>query len=169
MKCPIDQTTLKEVVYEGIHIETCPSCGGEWLDADELKHVVAAREHKFSEAELAALAKAKPVTGIALESVDRDVPCPKCGTQTKPVNYGGDTGLIIDSCPDCGGIWLDAAEVESIQGIVEAWEKQLPEDIKSYRDLLDKIEKDAGPEDVKYSWAPPINMLVNGIVDRFIV
>ena len=36
MNCPLCTSSLKTIHYEGIEIETCGSCEGEWLDADEL-------------------------------------------------------------------------------------------------------------------------------------
>jgi len=170
MKCPIDSTPLEQIDYEGIHIETCPSCGGEWLDAGELAHINEAREKRFDPDEIKALANTEPMHGLPLEAIDRVVPCPKCGTETDPVHYGGDTGIVIESCPLCGGIWLDAAELEAIQGLIEAWEAQLPQDIKQQRKLLNKIEADLdAADDVHYSRFGPLNLLVNGIIDKLIM
>jgi uncharacterized protein len=36
MKCPKDGYDLTSVQYHGVQIETCPHCGGMWLDAGEL-------------------------------------------------------------------------------------------------------------------------------------
>ena len=33
--------------------------------------------------------------------------CPKCGGTTDAINYGGDTGILIDRCTACQGVWLD--------------------------------------------------------------
>ncbi|HEY2586764.1 MAG TPA: zf-TFIIB domain-containing protein [Tepidisphaeraceae bacterium] len=40
MECPRCHTSLTGVDYQGVHIETCPACGGDWLDAGELKSIV---------------------------------------------------------------------------------------------------------------------------------
>jgi uncharacterized protein len=39
MKCPQDGYDLASSVYHGVQIETCPHCGGIWLDAGELDAV----------------------------------------------------------------------------------------------------------------------------------
>ncbi len=39
MKCPKDGYDLASSVYHGVQIETCPHCGGIWLDAGELEAV----------------------------------------------------------------------------------------------------------------------------------
>ncbi|HKU62051.1 MAG TPA: zf-TFIIB domain-containing protein, partial [Gemmatimonadales bacterium] len=36
MKCPKDGHDLASSEYHGVQIETCPHCGGMWLDAGEL-------------------------------------------------------------------------------------------------------------------------------------
>ena len=35
--------------------------------------------------------------------------CPKCGTDLKEVNY---EDVLIDTCSECHGIWLDHGELE---------------------------------------------------------
>jgi uncharacterized protein len=39
MKCPKDGYGLDSSQYHGVQIETCPHCGGMWLDAGELESV----------------------------------------------------------------------------------------------------------------------------------
>jgi uncharacterized protein len=44
MKCPKDGYDLTSKTYHGVQIETCPHCGGMWVDADEIEAV--AHEHR---------------------------------------------------------------------------------------------------------------------------
>jgi Zn-finger nucleic acid-binding protein len=39
MKCPKDGYDLASSIYHGVQIETCPHCGGMWLDAGEVDAV----------------------------------------------------------------------------------------------------------------------------------
>jgi Zn-finger nucleic acid-binding protein len=39
MKCPKDGFDLASSLYHGVQIETCPHCGGMWLDAGEVEAV----------------------------------------------------------------------------------------------------------------------------------
>jgi hypothetical protein len=39
MKCPKDGYDLASSLYHGVQIETCPHCGGMWLDAGEIDAV----------------------------------------------------------------------------------------------------------------------------------
>jgi hypothetical protein len=44
MKCPKDGHDLGTSDFHGVQIETCPHCGGIWLDAGELQ--LLAHEHR---------------------------------------------------------------------------------------------------------------------------
>jgi uncharacterized protein len=39
MKCPKDGYDLTSTQFHGVQIETCPHCGGVWLDAGELDQI----------------------------------------------------------------------------------------------------------------------------------
>ncbi len=166
MQCPGCHATLRTADYEGIKIETCPACEGEWLDMGELKHVAKAREVRFDEAERRAVAAAVRITPVKVERHDRDLRCPKCGGQTDALNYGGDTGILIDKCTTCRGIWLDAGELEKIQMVVEGWEDGLPHDLRKYGARLRQVATDVQERTrFKESRFAFINAIINGILD----
>lgn len=166
MNCPNCQNSLRTIRYEGVEIETCDSCMGEWLDSDELGKIVKLREVIFSAEECRAAAEAASITGVVLKNVDRDLKCPKCDGVTDPVNYGGDTGIIIDRCPMCQGFWLDNNELEKIQTLVEGWQDMLPEDLEKYSEMLHDLRARLDEEDdVQISRFKIINVILNGILD----
>lgn len=166
MKCPKCDRRLDTIEYEGIQIETCGNCQGEWLDDGELKHVVQAREVRFDEQERRAIAAATGITGIKVDSVDRDLVCPKCGGLTDAINYGGDTGIIIDRCTLCHGIWLDGGELEHIQMLVEGWEDGLGDDLAKHGAHMRQVAADVDErDDVRVSRFGFINVIINGVLD----
>ncbi len=170
MKCPNCQTDLRTIDYEGLSIEACSQCNGEWLDSDELGKVVAIREVRFNSEEKRAIAESTTITGVVLEDVARDLKCPKCDGITDALNYGGDTGIIIDRCTVCHGLWLDDRELEKIQMLIEGWDDALPADLEKYGPMLryvaDELDK---ADDVTVSRIPVIgqfiNSIINGILD----
>ena len=170
MNCPSCKNPLGTLQYEGIEIGRCADCGGDWLDADELGQIVRRREVKFDEKARRAIAESTTITGVKLEDVDRNLVCPKCGDTTDAFNYGGDTGLILDRCVGCKGLWLDEHELEKVQQLVEGWEDLLPDDLVAYGPRLRDVEVrlDAA-NDVSPSRIPLIgrfiNSLINGILD----
>ena len=170
MRCPRCDTTLRTIDYEGVAIETCSSCGGEWLDDTELGHIVRIREETFSAEERRVLEGATRIPGIPVVDAERGIVCPTCSATTVPVNYGGDTGVIIDRCPECRGIWLDGGELEKIQVLTEWWKDELPEDLRKYGARLEKVATELdGRNKVAVSRLPLIgglvNAMVNGILD----
>jgi len=166
MQCPGCPATMRTISYEGIQIETCPSCEGEWLDGGELRHIVRARETRFNEQERRAVAAAVKITPVDLMDADRNLVCPKCGGLTDARNYGGDSGIIVDRCPECHGIWLDGRELEKIQMLVEGWEDGLPDDLKQFAPRLRQIEREVEhAARVNVSRFRFVNTLINGILD----
>ena len=166
MKCPSCSASLSTIDYEGIRIETCSNCQGEWLDSGELRHVVTVREVRFNEEVRRAVAAAVKITPVKLAEVDRDLPCPKCGGATDALNYGGDTGIVVDKCTGCGGIWVDGGELEKIQMVVEGWEDGLPADLARYAPRLRQIAAEVEQKTrFKLSRFAFINAVVNGIID----
>ncbi len=170
MNCPKCRAFLRTTQYEGIQIETCDSCQGEWLDADELGKIVKIREMKFSESERLAIVRSTTITGVRLDDVDRDLPCPKCGGATDAINYGGDSGIIIDRCTQCRGFWLDDGELEKVQMLIEGWEDALPDDLAKHGQKLRDVEARLDREDDVHPSRIPvigrfINSAINGILD----
>ncbi len=170
MNCPNCKHQLKMILYEGIVVETCESCQGEWLDAEELRRIVTLRRVKFDEEERRAIAQSTTITGVELADVDRDLPCPKCNGATDAINYGGDSGIIIDRCTKCRGIWMDGGELEKIQLLAEGWDDGLEEDLKKFGGMLKNVATDMDKnDDAKISNLPYIgafiNTCLNGIMD----
>ncbi len=166
MNCPNCRASLREEVYEGIEIESCNGCRGAWLDDRELGKIVQIREVKFDPQERRAIAESTTITGVVLKDVDRDLKCPKCGGTTDALNYGGDTGIIIDRCTGCRGIWVDGGELEKIQMVIEGWDDLLPEDLKKYGPKLRQVAEQVEESDhVKVSRSRLMNSLINGILD----
>lgn len=170
MNCPNCQDRLRPIVYEGITIETCDACQGEWLDREELGKIVRLREERFDSEEMRAIAESTTITGVKLERADRDLACPKCEQTTDAVNYGGDTGILIDRCTGCRGIWLDKDELEKIQMLVEGWDDALPDDLAKHGSKLRNVAVEMDQAlDVRVSRLPlfggVINAAINGILD----
>jgi len=40
--------------------------------------------------------------------------CPKCGMELIEIDY---KNIKADKCSECGGIWLDAGEIEAVAGL----------------------------------------------------
>lgn len=148
MKCPRCQTELKTIAYEGVRIETCPGCGGEWLDDEELKQIVQTVEETFPRDMKDSLDAINVSIFTIDESVENQLTCPKCpSVQMNRFNYACSSGIALDKCPQCGGIWLDRDEIEKVQMLVEEWRGKLQEDVARFAPILKKVEAEMEQQD----------------------
>lgn len=125
LPCPRCTSELRTIRYEGVEIETCPVCEGEWLDAGELPLILDRVEQQLDPAELGVLdAVNRSLPGRRVAGEPR-LKCPKCVDQMLlPFTYAGSTGIVLDKCPACGGLWLDHNELEMVQALVEGWRRR---------------------------------------------
>ena len=93
-----------------IEVDVCEGgCGGIWFDAFEMQKVDQPEEGGMTLLDIAR----DPSVEVDLE-VRRD--CPKCdGIVMLRHPHKNTAEAIIDECPNCGGFWLDAGELEMIR------------------------------------------------------
>lgn len=125
MKCPRDEQELKPATYEGhITVHTCSLCGGMWLDKGELEEIEEIIGHDYR----AELSRIPDFIGNAFEMArqlnSRNIPCPACGAITESTEYAYCSQVVIDRCPECGGVWLDKGELEAIEIFYERSRKE---------------------------------------------
>jgi len=156
---------LCEINYEGVAIDTCPDCGGEWLDRDEVGAITHAREVRFSTEEIAQVKGVDAVTMTAEDDLERDLMCPSCNVPLKPFNFASTSGVILDKCPQCAGVWLDKDELEHVQILVEEWAKKLGEDQARLAPALGKMRQHSESMDrVSMSRFGFVNAMINGML-----
>jgi len=166
-ECPRCKVQLHVVEYEGVELDTCPSCKGYWCDRGELRQILKRREVKFTADDhpdiVASPTAACP--SVRPEELARELPCVICGTVMKRHNYDHSSGIILDSCPHGHGTWLDDQELERVQLFVERWEEAKEEVAAQYLPKLAQIraEVDAGEED----WIKSRQPSRLGFINRF--
>ena len=120
MRCPNDAGGLKPRIWESdVAIDACAACGGAWLDAGELERIQETRERDHAEAlrrvpDLVARAFAQ---ARAAAEPERD--CPRCTLPLFREEHGTCSQVLVDSCRRCGGVWLDAGELEALEVFFE--------------------------------------------------
>lgn len=167
LHCPLCHDPLAPLEYEGIIIDVCDTCGGEFLDADELGHVIRAREAVFPEAMREQIGNRATVFGIPADETIRQVNCPKCGQPMKVINYCGDSGIYVDRCTGCGGFWLDADELEHVQVFQEEWEAKAPQMLQAISGELEEARRVAA-EKTNNVFAGSRFAFVNALINRFL-
>jgi Zn-finger nucleic acid-binding protein len=141
MKCPRCSSALNSAEYDGVKIEVCSGCKGEWLHVGELEKIVEHHDEVFTPQEIASLdAVNKEI--FTDENLDHDeLNCPQCAdVRMEHFNYGDTSGIILHKCPECGGIWMDKDELTKIEEVVDGWKSDLGQDSAKYDPVLKKIE-----------------------------
>lgn len=167
MNCPACTSTLRTLEYEGVSVETCDGCGGEFVQGSELSHIVKVRETRFAEPMRSALAFKAPVFGVADIDATTRFCCPACRIPMNPINYAGDSGVIVDRCGGCGGMWLEHAELEKIQILLEKWEDSAPSQIRGAAAELRRAQEEA-EKGASAAFRGSRFSFVNAIVNRFL-
>lgn len=117
MDCVACGAPMRKRPYEGVTIDECVECGSVWLDRGELGPILDSREVDFS-TEQRALYFERLRSGVRRgDAAPRE--CPVCGVEMQVFNYGGNSGVFLDRCPNKHGLWLDPGELENIQIAME--------------------------------------------------
>ena len=128
MNCPKCNILLKDHLLGGTLYHRCPQCEGFWFDRGELFRI---RQEKD-------WFKIDPVHKRAKASVKKSrLKCPRDNKTLKTIKYQQETGIKVDVCQKCEGLWLDAGEIQAIHRANETWLGRLKETIE---DELTAIE-----------------------------
>lgn len=99
VNCPRCLSLLDEIYApEGVLVDFCRSCKGSWYDKGELLFL-SKRPRQLGPLLERPLISPRP----------SEFRCPRCQA---PMEAGGlgSPDLLVDRCPTCGGLWLDAKE-----------------------------------------------------------
>jgi uncharacterized protein len=110
MKCPACFNELAEIQVGNVPLDVCQGgCGGIWFDAFELQRL-------DDPGEVAGpLLEIKRSNGITLD-LERKRDCPRCtGVKLHRHFFSARRKVQVDQCPNCGGYWLDAGELDQIR------------------------------------------------------
>ena len=126
-ECPRCVGKLRTQSAEGVEIEVCDNCGGIWLDANELKELSSKTEKTPLSSENCAF---EPTEGKG------EMHCPKCSEcPLDTFIYAFDSGIELDRCPQCQGIWLDKNELEQVSALMSKNETNVAKDIERFSGL----------------------------------
>jgi Zn-finger nucleic acid-binding protein len=106
--------------YEAnIEVDSCPRCGGMWLDHGELEAIQESRENDYRRTlENLPDTVARSINQVAQEETP-PIGCLKCGAEMDTREYAYCSQIVIDVCPEGHGIWLDAGEIQALEKFFE--------------------------------------------------
>lgn len=108
MNCPRCKSELQPLLIDGLELDSCTSCKGLWFHAGELREAKdlaepAARWMDFD------MWSDREAFAVGANSIA----CPSCGRSLSTVTYG-ETGVQVDACGECRGVWLEENELVRI-------------------------------------------------------
>ena len=106
MNCPkCDGQVLTANKVGDLEVDHCNECGGLWLDKSELGQLVEAEA-----SEVKHLLRGRDQTNANARRGN----CPHCKKEPLRVTSAMKKQVTVDSCPDCGSVWLDGGEFNAI-------------------------------------------------------
>jgi Zn-finger nucleic acid-binding protein len=91
-----------------VPVHECAECHGVWFERGELEQTAdhTAPDLAWMDFEMW---KDQELFNVAESALK----CPADGQGLASIHYG-DTGVVVDHCVRCGGVWLDAGEFENL-------------------------------------------------------
>ena len=108
MICPIDKTNLEKVMISGVEVDYCPRCLGLWFEEEELRW---AKDYKDRNLRWLDIDLWKDSARFKISP--GQILCPQDRLPLYETEYG-DSGIRVDLCNICKGVWLDRGEFEKI-------------------------------------------------------
>lgn len=148
LKCPACGHKLIEMTVDDLAVDVCEGgCGGIWFDNGEIEYVDDA-----DEAAGTILTKVRERWAAAVDR-NRKRACPHCkGILMLRRQYAPRQPVAIDECPGCGGIWLDAGELQAIRDAFEDSEERARVEVAMSAVLANQV-KLAGVDEARKTQA----------------
>lgn len=117
--CPSCRSPLSTFLDKGGRLYDCQKCGGQFVEPGLLRHLLSLRHS------LASAAVGLPPRCNPLAQPVRYLGCPGCGELMNRRNFGGRSGIIVDTCQR-HGVWFDAGELPRVLAFVAQGGLTLP-------------------------------------------
>jgi Zn-finger nucleic acid-binding protein len=132
LPCPRCKTALHGRMLEQIEMQECNSCAGVWLAVETFESICKSKDVMTMATRGLASGKRARKTKFELTEAEevKYVPCPKCKSLMNRRNFGRISGVIIDTCRDCG-VWLDNQELGRIVQFIESGGLEKTRDFES--------------------------------------
>lgn len=111
LKSPVSGAVLEEVTVNDVMLHKDPETGGYWLRQGELEALTEAQETPVLEVH----------TGETLRE-HKGRFCPEDNTALMEFEFEGHSGVKLDICPTCKGIWLDGGEITKLMEYLNNYE-----------------------------------------------
>ena len=106
MNCPKCETRqLEERNVKEVRVDRCPQCHGIWFDEFELPRLLESAPN-----DVKSLRRGRERDAFNQQKSE----CPRCGKGLLRVKSAANPTIVVESCPDCRGVWLDGGEFDQL-------------------------------------------------------
>ena len=144
--CPKCEIALTPKAIGSLEVEECKLCRGVWFDKDKLRQAkdIIDSDLNWMDFEIWTNEEKFKTTGSGIV-------CPVCDIKTQSIDYDS-TGVKVDCCSSCHGIWLDENKFSKI---IDSLEQELVS--KSFSEYVTASIEEAkeiitGPESFMSEW-----------------
>jgi Zn-finger nucleic acid-binding protein len=107
LECPVCEEVLTEASLQRLQIHHCSACRGILLRHQDFGTLV-------FELRRTATDPPHPQGTLDQSELEREIVCPVCLHPMHTHPYYGPGHIVIDSCTECGLVWLDGGELERV-------------------------------------------------------
>jgi len=99
------------IEYDKIELDYCTECSGIWFDAGEIELLLDTTNLDVINQSL---------QSPEARTAEKERRCPTCGKKMEKRKLGESSPVLLDVCPNGGGLWFDSGEINQFV-------QQLPE------------------------------------------
>jgi Zn-finger nucleic acid-binding protein len=115
-KCPHHALPLTTETYAAnIEVDVCGQCHGMWLDKGELEAIEEASQHDYREQLREIRSQGEDSAHVSEQLAAPSIRCPQCRGEMEKREYGYCSQIVIDTCNEGCGVWLDAGEIQALE------------------------------------------------------
>ncbi len=109
LRCPNDQTRMEKEKVGAVTVDRCNSCGRLWLDDGEMQALLSS-DSTVEEADAGPFGRESGRAALGGRL------CPRDGKELLEIKHPSRPDVLIEYCPGCKGVLLDAGELRQIKG-----------------------------------------------------
>lgn len=116
--CPDHNLPLEPKSFRSIVVDVCPKCAGVFFDEGEVNKLRLDGNDAMVELD----DSVRPSEDHAIDfMVMKESPraCPNCRSSMDKMRYLYNSPVMLDSCSNCGGVWVEDGELRSMRDVLE--------------------------------------------------
>ena len=147
--CPDCELDLKHQTFRNVTVDVCPRCAGIFFDEGEVNKLRIDGNDAMGELEEMVRPSEDFIVDFrTMTEVSRR--CPGCKTSMDKMRYLYSSPIMLDSCPNCCGVWVEDGELRRMQDVLTAEGTKLGSKVRANIASADStVKPDANASRVK--------------------